>query len=266
MNTLFVAMQDQESRRWAPVARLRREHGQYRFVYTRGCRQVPEFEGFGRLDDLSAEYVSHELFPLFANRVLSKTRPEYQRYMNWLGLNPAEVDVLEELGRTGGLRATDGLELISCPEPTDDRHYEIRFFARGVRHLGADAQMAVGQLQVGERLFLVRDVQNEADGLALMLRTGDPVQLVGYVPRYYSADLARLLDMVGPQEVAVYVDGVNNDAPLQYRLRCRLTAPWPEGFAACEAPEFQPLSTRAAHRATAANGSKHQAKPRETAA
>jgi hypothetical protein len=266
MNTLFVAMQAQESRRWAPVARLRREHGQYRFVYTRGCRQVPEFEAFGRLDDLSAEYVSDELFPLFANRVLPKVRPEYQRYMNWLGLNPVEVDVLEELGRTGGLRATDGLELISCPEPTDDRRYEIRFFARGVRHLGTDAQAAIGQLQVGERLFLVRDVQNEADGLALMLRTGDPVQLVGYVPRYYSADLGRLLDMVGPKEVAVYVDGVNNDAPLQYRLRCRLTAPWPEGFAACEAPEFQPISTSSARRMTAANGSKHQARPRETAA
>jgi hypothetical protein len=266
MNTLFVAMQDQESRGWAPVARLRREHGQYRFVYTRGCRQVPEFEAFGRLDDLSAEYVSHELFPLFANRVLPKVRPEYQRYMDWLGLNPVEADVLEELGRTGGIRATDGLELISCPEPTEDRRYEIRFFARGVRHLGAGAQVTIGQLEVGERLYLMRDVQNEADGLALMLRTDDPVQLVGYVPRYYSADLSRLLDMVGPQEIAVYVDGVNNDAPSQYRLRCRVTAAWPEGFAACEAPEFQPISTPSAHCTTAANSSKHQARHRESAA
>jgi hypothetical protein len=242
MNTLFVAMQDRESRRWAPVARLTRTNGQYRFVYTRGCRKVPRFEPFGRLTDLHAEYVSDTLFPLFANRVLAKVRPEYRRYMEWLGLNQEDHDAIDELGRTGGVRATDGLELIPCPEPTDDRRYEILFFARGLRHLPPECQASIEQLQTGQPLFLVQDVQNDRDAMALMMRTGEPVRLVGYVPRYYANDLVRLLDSTDAQAVEVYVDAVNRDAPMQYRLRCRLTAPWPVGFVPCAAPEFQALS------------------------
>lgn len=243
MNTLFVAMQDQTSRRWAPVARLKRKSGQYRFVYTRGCRKVSEFEAFGRLTDLDAEYISDKLFPLFANRVLQRVRPEYHRYMEWLGLNPDNEDTLEELGRTGGLRATDGLELIACPEPTEDQRYEVQFFARGLRHLPKEYQSDLERLEIGQRLYLMSDRQNRSDPMALIMRTGEPPRLVGYIPRYYTGDVLRLFDMVGPDAVEVYVAGVNQDAPLQYRLRCRLTAPWPAGFIACAAPDFQPLST-----------------------
>jgi hypothetical protein len=245
MNTLFVAMQDPASRRWAPVGRLTRDKGQYRFVYTRGCRTMPDFAAFGRLTDLNAEYVSEELFPLFSNRVLAKARPEYPRYRDWLGLAPGDDDALDELGRTGGIRATDRLEVIPCPEPTEDGRYEIRFFTRGLRHLQPESRAGVEGLSAGERLFLMRDDQNERDPLALLMRTGDPIRLAGYVPRYYTDDVRRLEGMVGPQALEVYVEAVNRDAPLGYRLRCRLTAPWPEGFAACGAPEFRPLTERA---------------------
>jgi|APFre7841882724_1041349.scaffolds.fasta_scaffold03703_4 hypothetical protein len=68
MNTLFVAMQDPASRRWAPVGRLTRDNGQYRFVYTWGCRTMPDFAAFGRLTDLNAEYVSEEMRPGLGRR------------------------------------------------------------------------------------------------------------------------------------------------------------------------------------------------------
>lgn len=89
MKALFVAWQDPASRSWAPVGRLTREGEFYHFVYTRGATEVPNFMPFGRMTDLDAEYVSTELFPLFANRVLSRTRPEYQDYLRWLGLSEA---------------------------------------------------------------------------------------------------------------------------------------------------------------------------------
>ncbi len=244
MNTVFVAMQDAPSRRWAPVGRLTRRNGEYRFVYTRGCREVQDFVPFGRLTNLSAEYVSKELFPLFANRVLARGRPEYARYRDWLGLAPGDTDALDELGRTGGIRATDRLEVIPCPEPTKDGRYEIRFFTRGLRHLTPESRAGIEGLSAGEHLFLMRDDQNGRDPLALLMRTGDPIRLAGYVPRYYTDDVRRLEATVGPQPVEVYVEAVNRDAPLQYRLRCRLTAPWPEGFVVCEAPEFQALTER----------------------
>ena len=180
---------------WAPD----QGQGQYRFVYTRGCRTMPDFAAFGRLTDLNAEYVSEELFPLFSNRVLAKARPEYPRYRDWLGLAPGDTDALDELGRTGGIRATDRLEVIPCPEPTEDGRYEIRFFTRGLRHLQPESRAGVEGLSAGERLFLMRDDQNERDPLALLMRTGDPIRLAGYVPRYYTDDVRRLEETVGPR-------------------------------------------------------------------
>lgn len=241
MKALFVAYQDSATRQWAPVARLTREDGRYHFAYTRGVREFRNFVPFGRMTDLNAEYVSETLFPLFANRVLPKSRPEYGDYLSWLGLSQASHDALEELARTGGLRATDSLELIPCPAPTEGNRYEVFFFARGLRHLGKDSQERALTLATGERLYLAQDLQNGFDNTALLLRTGDPVTLVGYAPRYYSRDFTRLIEQVGANEVSVTVERVNTNAPLQYRVLCKLSAPWPTGFAPCESGDYEPL-------------------------
>lgn len=245
MNALFVAWQDPSSRSWAPVARLTRDQDQrYHLAYTQGARRLANFQPFGRMRDLDREYVSDELFPLFANRVLAKSRPEYQDYLGWLGLEQARYDVLEELARTGGLRATDQLELIPCPCPTENRRYQVSFFTRGLRHMTDTSQTRVQALQPDERLYLIRDEQNAWDSSALLLRTEDPIAVVGYVPRYYSAEFSRLMSLVGQAEVSVQVTKVNVDAPLQYRLLCHLSAPWPSEFQPCTGEEFQPLAGR----------------------
>lgn len=240
MKALFVAYQDVTTRHWAPVGRLTREDGRYHFAYTQGAKSFPNFVPFGRMNDLDAEYVSDKLFPLFANRVLPKSRPEYANYLEWLGLSQASHDALEELARTGGLRATDTLELIPCPSPTEGR-YEVFFFCRGLRHLSQDSQNRALTLLPGERLYLAQDLQNGFDETALFVRTGDPVTLVGYAPRYYSADFTQLIQRVGPGEVHVQVERVNPEAPIQYRVLCKLSAPWPAGFSPCESGPFQPL-------------------------
>jgi hypothetical protein len=241
MKALYIAMQDPDSRRWAPVARLRRENGHYLFDYTRGARSLPHFEPFGRMSEVGVQYVSDALFPLFANRVLAAGRPEYHDYLRWLGLTEQDHNALEELARTGGRRATDTLELIPCPQPTPDGRYELHFFARGLRHLGTEEQARAANLVPGERLYLLKNVQNCEDTMALMLRTDDPVSIVGYVPRYHCADVSRLLHLAGPESVTVVVERINPDAPIQYRLLCRLSAPWPADFQPCADDEFQPI-------------------------
>jgi hypothetical protein len=242
MKALFVAWQDPSSRRWVPVGRLTFEKGAYRFVYTRGAREAKNFTPFGRMVDLDAAYVSEVLFPLFANRVLPKSRPEYQDYLRWLGLNESEHDALEVLARTGGLRATDTLEMIPCPEPTKNNSYEVYFFGHGLRYLTPENQARINTLEHGEQLFLVRDIQNSYDPMALLMRTNDPMSLVGYCPRYYSAEFTRLIEAVGKDGVKVAVEQVNPDAPSQLRLLCRLSAPWPANFAPCSRDEFSPLA------------------------
>jgi hypothetical protein len=244
MKTLFVAWQDEKSRQWAPVGRLTHEEdGLYQFAYTRGAKD-PRFVPFGAMRELKSIYKSETLFPIFSNRVLAKNRPEYSEYLRWLNLTEDKYDVLEELARTGGLRATDSLELFPCPEPTKEKNYEVYFFCRGFRHLHEENQKRACQLKSGERLYLMRDLQNPSDPKAWLMRTDDPITLVGYVPRYYSSEFTALINSfyLEPKNVNVMIERVNLEAPAQYRVLCKLISPWPENFSPCSADEFQPIS------------------------
>lgn len=239
MKALFVAYQDSVSRTWTPVARLTHDGQLYHFAYTQGAKSLPNFVPFGRMNELDAEYVSEQIFPLFANRLLPKSRPEYQDYLSWLGLSGVGHDALEELARTGGLRATDSLELIPCPEPTSSNQYEVYFFCRGLRHLPTESQTRSLSLNKGEKLFLMQDIQNGSDEMALLLRTDDPVTVVGYVPRYYSAEFSSLIKLTGADAPKVTVEKVNADAPVQYRVLCKFSAPWPMQFQPCQAGLYE---------------------------
>jgi hypothetical protein len=233
MKTLYLAWQDPENRHWLPVGRLSFDGHVYRFVYTKGAEQSPRFVPFGVMRDLYAVYESSELFPLFANRLLSKTRPEYQDFLTWLDV-PAHADEpLVLLALTEGMRATDTLMIFPRPEKSSDGHYSVRFFSHGLRYaLPTVVQFIDERLRPPVRLFLMLDSQNPHDPSAVALRTADPALLVGYCPRFLTADVHQLLQTV-PATVHVQVERVNPDAPLQLRLLCRLTAQWPEHFHPC---------------------------------
>ena len=241
VRALFVAWQDPKSRSWAPVGRLTCEDGLYKFVYTRGAEELGDrFLPFGAMNDLHSSYVSESLFPFFANRVLPKSRPEYREYLDWLGMGERVYDVMEELSLTGGFRATGSLELIPCPEPVNNK-YIVYFFSRGLRHMHKENQLRVSELVKGQRLYLMLDVQNEYDPHALVLRVGEPITIAGYAPRYYSAEFSKVVEEVGQENIKVTVEQVNKDAPLQYRLLCRLESPWPAKFSPCMNGQYQAL-------------------------
>jgi hypothetical protein len=242
MKTLFVAWQEPVSREWIPVARLTHERGYYRFQYTRGAKKSKNFEPFGWMRDLGMEYISEDLFPLFANRILPKSRPEYRDYLRWLGLNEQEYSDLAVLARSGGVRATDSLEIFPCPEPDDDGRYTGYFFCHGLRHLPDNDRQRVKRLKVGQSLFLMRDLQNKFDRDALVIRTEAPISFVGYCPRYYSAEFSSVLKKVDPREIIVQVERVNPDAPSELALLCKLQAPWPRNYSPCSKGTFRGLA------------------------
>lgn len=231
MKTLFVSWREATTSEWIPVARLDWDGSFYRFSYTRGAKRAASFEPFGKMNDLYGVYRSEQLFALFLNRLISKSRPEYSDYLRWMGLDSTVGDAMSELGISGGLRGTDSIELVPMPLRTPAGNYSIEFFARGLRHFNSSCIDAVGRLHDGDRLWLVRDAQNAADAYALFMRTENPIHLVGYVPRLYAKDLGKLLDYYGPK-LEVRVKRVNMDAPLNMRLLCSVTSPWPEGFKA----------------------------------
>jgi len=242
VNTIFVAWQDPETRDWKTVGRLNRDHEFFRFAYTEGAKDSKNFKPFGRMNELDAVYKSDKLFPLFANRILPKSRPEYLDYMRWLGLNAENHDVMEELSRSAGLRATDSLEMFPYPEPVGENNYEIHFFSRGLSHMYKDNQDRARTLCQGESLYLMGDLQNPHDKMALLMRTNDPVSLIGYLPRYYSAEVCQLIKSNGVENVKVEVEQVNVNAPIQYRVMCKLTSKWPVNFSPFSDKQFQPLA------------------------
>lgn len=187
-------------------------------------------------------YVGRELFPLFANRLLRKSRPEYRDFLSWLGVDEASADELELIWRSGGERVTDTLQVVPCPEPSPDGQYRVEFFSHGIRHLPPQARECTARLEPGERPYLMKDLRKPWDHMALMLRTGDPIDTPGYCPRFLSGEFSRLLELIDPDQVVVTLAAGNPAAPMQFRLRCQLAAPWPSGFVPCAQDVFKPLS------------------------
>jgi len=242
VKVLYLAWQDPQSRRWYPVGKLTSEGGVYRFVYTKGATLSKNFIPFGSLRDLHEVYRSPDLFPLFANRLISKKRPEYRDFLRWLDLREVEADPLVILARTEGVRATDSLTVFPCPEPDPQGKYVVHFFSHGLRHLPEEARLRINTLREGERLYLLPDPQNPHDAYALALRTDDPASIVGYSPRYIARDFLEILEN-NPDSVDVRVKRVNADAPIQLRLLCTLTADWPENFKPCSSEDYQELGS-----------------------
>lgn len=240
MRVLYLAWQDPKSRQWLTVGKLSVEAGIYRFVYTKGAKLSKNFIPFGSMRDLHEVYKSPDLFPLFANRLISKKRPEYRDFLRWLDLREEEADPLVLLARTEGVRETDSLTVFPCPEPTLDGKYVVHFFSHGLRYLPQEARVRINNLRIGDKLYLLPDPQNSHDGCAIALRTDDPASIVGYCPRYISCDFLEILEN-NPDTVQVQVKRVNTDAPIQLRLLCTLTADWPDNFEPCSGEDYQEL-------------------------
>lgn len=246
MTSLFVAWRDAkpEPAGWRPVGRLEHEGGLYRFCYTRGAKRAG-FHPFAGMQRLDCVYESEELFPLFANRLLSESRPEYEQYLRWSGFDDPDrrPDPIVVLGVTEGIRETDAVEVFPCPLPDADRCYVNKFFLHGIRWLPRAAVERIGALNEGERLKLMLDVQNDYDRHAVAVRTEGERVFIGYVPRYLAHDVGKLVESCDVDFIELYVDRVNRDAPLQNRLLCRMDACWPQGFQPCSDDDFLPIPT-----------------------
>ena len=96
MSTLFIAWRSEDVAHtaWGPVGRLDFDGQVFRFCYTRGARRLG-FRPFPKMDRLDQVYESTDLFPLFANRLLSQSRPEYEAYLRWGVVGAAAPDLSE---------------------------------------------------------------------------------------------------------------------------------------------------------------------------
>jgi hypothetical protein len=194
------------------------------------------------MDDLGQVYRSEMLFPIFANRLLSPSRPEYEAFLRWGGFDVSNPpDPIAVLGITEGIRQTDFVEVFPCPVPDVQGWYNNKFFLHGVRWVPPIAIELISQLQANTRLALVTEPLNLADRNAVAVFANDGPTKIGYVPRYLAHDVRKLLEACSPEWVEMIVQQVNLDAPLQQRVLCRLRACWPDGFQPCNGDAFLPI-------------------------
>jgi hypothetical protein len=192
--------------------------------------------------NLDRVYESKDLFPIFKNRLLPKSRPEYEEYLRWSGFDPTNPpEPIVVLGVTEGLRKTDAVEVFPCPTPDAMGSYLNRFFLHGIRWMEATALERLQTLQPGDRLYLMLDVQNTSDRRAVAVRTEHSSAMIGYVPRYLAHDVWSLIEECEPDRIKLTVDRVNLNAPMQNRLLCRMRSNWPTGFQPCDGDEFLPI-------------------------
>ncbi|MDZ4818829.1 MAG: HIRAN domain-containing protein [Planctomycetota bacterium] len=244
MSSLFVAWKQStpENGGWRPVGQLQHSEGLFRFWYTKGAQQKG-FRPFDQMEKLDRIYESEELFPLFANRLLPKSRPEYESYLRWSGFDADHSpDPISVLSVTEGLRQTDSIEVFPCPLPTADGLYLNRFFLHGIQWLSDWAVQRINRLEPDERLMLMPDSQNEHDSRAVAVRTNSERTMIGYVPRYFAYDVRQLLEHCAVESVQLRVARVNLDAPLQNRVLCEIRSCWPSGFQPCDDEQFAPIS------------------------
>ncbi len=242
MNTVHLAWR-QPDQRWWPVGRLSREGSEYVFTYTRGARSAEEagFRPLSSFPDFDQVYVSAQLFPMFRNRLLRRSRPDYDDFVEWLGLERGETDPLVVLARSGGERETDMFEVFPVRERNAQGRYRSTFFVHGLRHRGPAAEEEVRRLRPGDVLALRSESANPRDPRALRIHTLVRDVHIGFVPRYLCEDVHALLSAAGEQAQA-RVQRVNlPPTPAQFRVHCLLDSPWPEGFHPLASPDFEPL-------------------------
>lgn len=224
-NHVFLAWQCATTRKIVPVGRLLAlGSGGYEFSYIGSVRRAQDL-GFGPLvsfPEFETVYRSKSLPALFQNRVMPTSRPDFPSFVSELGLGTS-ASPIEVLGRSGGRRATDELEVFSPPTELPGETSEMYVLVRGVRHVRGAEEAIVG-LEPGQRLLVLRDEQNPHAVHAKLLRT-DGTELIGYLPDYLAQELDRR-ENPSLQALFVTVEKVNPPpAPVHHRLLCRVEFP-----------------------------------------
>jgi len=238
-STLIVAWQNSESREISPVGLLEHDHLGYRFRYIRKARDVKGFLPFLGFTDLTADYRSRWLFPMFAQRVLNPRRPDYSHWRDVLNL-PADATPFEFLARCEGRREGDAVLVTAPPSVDDHGAISFTFLVHGVRHtlLDARAQDALSALRDGDDVDLRPQPDNPVDRLAIHLCSGeDPI---GWVPRLLCP---AVHDALAEGQVIGRVQKVNGpEVPPHMRLLVELNGSVAPGWDFFSDPKWSPIA------------------------
>ena len=242
---LAVAWQHPGTRRITAVGLLTCGESSYSFSYLRSAADVEAFQPFLGFPDLARRYEANALFPLFAQRVMRASRPDFSRYRQALHLE-ADASDWSILGRSQGQREGDGIRVF--PEPFVDAAggTTSTFFVSGLRHrMLQDPRVsrALHALIPGDRLTLIDEPTNLEDARALLVAEGAGLTLA-WVPSVLLSYVHAVRSMA---EASLTVVGTNGpDVPPTYRLLVNLRGTAATGYRPFDGPEWTLASEVAA--------------------
>lgn len=242
---LAVAWQHPRTRRITAVGLLTYDESPYAFSYLRSVSAVEGFQPFLGFPDLGRRYEAPTLFPLFAQRVMRSSRPDFERYREALRLEPGASD-WSILGRSQGQREGDGIRV--SREPDVDQHgvTTSTFFVNGLRHrMRQDPRVVetLAGLAPGDRLTLVDEPTNREGPRALLVAERSGLALA-WVPSVLLSYVHTVRSIAPPVLTVSATNGL--DVPPAYRLLVTLDGTVPEGYRPFDGPEWTLASEVAA--------------------
>jgi hypothetical protein len=242
---LAVAWQHPGTRRITAVGLLTCSDASYTFSYLRSAAGVEGFQPFLGFPDLARRYESNALFPLFAQRVMRASRPDFSRYRQALRLG-ADASDWSILGRSQGQREGDGIRVFPEPYVDEAGGTTVTFFASGLRHrMHQDPRVsaALDALASGDPLSLVDEPANQEDARALLVAEGTGLTLA-WVPSVLLSYVHTVRLIAEPSLTVVGTNGP--DVPPAYRLLVNLRGTTTEGYRPFDGPEWTLAPERAA--------------------
>lgn len=232
-----VAWRNTQRPRISPVAVLDYDGQSYRFEYLSTASDVEGFRPFIGFPDLRRVYNAERLWPFFALRVMDRRRPDFPRYVQWLGL-PPDATPLDILSRSGGERKGDAVQVIEEPRVDLLGITEAVFLVRGARYATSDygSESAAQALTSGDRLSMVPDPSNPANPSALLVSTAAGLP-IGWIPDL----LIPYVHIVQENESRLVLLRNNGlEAPWHLRLLAQLTGQTEPGYRAFIGPGWPP--------------------------
>ena len=191
-NEMWLIWKDVQKRRRYKVGILSYQESKYIFLYVNpeldDAKKVG-FDFFPGFEDLSKVYESSEMFSSIENRLPNVNRPDYLDILNVYNLNQNSTkwDILVS---TKGRLITDNYEFV---KPFD--YTEVEFDVAGTNY-AKDINECKDLLHINGKVFLECENDNTMDSYAIkvMLYHNNKQYHLGYVPRYYSKELAAILN------------------------------------------------------------------------
>jgi len=165
------------------------------------------FDYYPGFKDIDKVYVSFNLFANIDTRLPNKSRPDYLKILNFynLDINSTKMEILK---KTKGRLLTDNFEFV----PVFDSS-KIEFEIAGTRHyLEYDKLKDI--IKINDNLELLEEKDNVKDKYAIkiLINKNNETYQLGYVPRFYSKQLSKLLD--SGVKYSAKIESMNLDSQL----------------------------------------------------